>query len=254
MTESEKLAQAMAALEAQRALLGDAVVEAALGPLREKLAALTAPPPPRGGQRKTVTILFADISGFTAMAERMDAEDLSTAINSLWQHLDEAITFHGGYIAKHIGDAVMAMWGTGDPRADDPERAIHAALVMQKELADFRALIAEMEAFSRPISQTLHASLSMRIGIHTGPVLLSTMGLTGEWTAIGEAVNIAAHLEQTAPVGGIHISQDTYQLVQHRFDVSPHEPLPLQDRHPPLQKTYVVQRARPGGPPSSAEQ
>src|SRR5918912_3053239 len=98
MSEIEQLEQGIAALEAQRAILGDAVVNAALGPMREKLAALKAVQAPTQQQRKLATILFADVSGFTAMSETMDPEEVTEVMNALWQRLDHAITSHGGKI------------------------------------------------------------------------------------------------------------------------------------------------------------
>src|SRR5690348_10921648 len=106
MDERTHLEQTIAALEAQRTVLGDAITDTALAPLREKLAAL-APV----AQRKQVTILFADVSGFTAMSETMDAEDVRDTMHALWQRLDVVVQTHGGYIDKHIGDALMALWG-----------------------------------------------------------------------------------------------------------------------------------------------
>ena len=108
MTEIEQLQQAIATLDAQRAILGDAVVNAALAPMREKLAALQAP---AEEQRKQVTVLFADVSGFTALSERMDAEDVGALINAVWGRLDGILQARGGTIDKHIGDEVMALWG-----------------------------------------------------------------------------------------------------------------------------------------------
>jgi hypothetical protein len=111
MTEREQLEQSIAGLEAQRTILGDAVVEPAIAALREKLAALQAEAAPAEKQRKQITVLFADVSGFTAMSETLDAEDVTEVMNALWLRLDTAITDHGGHIDKHIGDAVMALWG-----------------------------------------------------------------------------------------------------------------------------------------------
>ena len=105
MIEREQLEQSIAALEAQRVVLGDAVVDPAIAALREKLTALEAPATLE--QRKQVTILFADVSGFTAMSETMDAEDVRDTMNALWTGLDGAITGHGGMVDKHIGDAVI---------------------------------------------------------------------------------------------------------------------------------------------------
>jgi len=153
MTEIEQLTQAIAALEAQRALLGEAVVEAALAPMREKLAALQAHALPVEPLRRQVTILFADVSGFTALSETLDAEDVTNIMNALWQRIDHAITAHGGRIDKHIGDAVMAVWGAEHAHENDPEQAIRAALDMPAALQDDAS------------------ALRMRIGINTGPVL-----------------------------------------------------------------------------------
>ncbi|MCP4536314.1 MAG: tetratricopeptide repeat protein [Chloroflexi bacterium] len=229
MTEHEQLDHAIATLEAQRAILGDAVVDIALAPLREKLAELQAQAITE--QRKQVTILFADVSGFTAMAESMDAEIVSDTMNALWQCIDTVIVEHGGLIDKHIGDAVMALWGAGETREDDPERAIRAALDMQAEIHSF-------------VETYRDASLQMRVGINTGPVLLGGVGTTGEFSAIGDAVNLANRLEQAAPVGEVLISRDTYRHVRGIFDVQPQNPITVKGRTG-LVQTYVVQRAKP---------
>jgi hypothetical protein len=126
MTDIVELKLALAAQENLRAALGDAVVDTTIAALREKLAALQAQPP--GEQHKLLTVLFADVSGFTAMSEMLDAEAVRDTMNALWQRLDAAITSHGGVIDKHIGDAVMALWGVRAAREDDPACAIHAAL------------------------------------------------------------------------------------------------------------------------------
>jgi class 3 adenylate cyclase/tetratricopeptide (TPR) repeat protein len=237
MTEREQLEQAITALEAQRAILGDAVVNAALAPMREKLAALTAaaapPPAPRETQqRKQVTVLFADVSGFTAMSETLDPEEVSATMNALWAKLDGAIVGQGGRIDKHIGDAVMALFGTPVAREDDPERAIRAALAMQAEVQGFM------------VDEKGEPHLRMRIGINTGPVLLGQVGTTGEYTAMGDTVNLASRLEHAAPVGGILISHDTYRHVRGVFTVLPLDPITVKGKAEPIQ-VYVVQRAKP---------
>jgi len=193
MTESEKLEQAMAALEAQR---------------------------------------FADVSGFTAMSETLDPEDVRDTMNALWERLDAVILSHGGHIDKHMGDGVMALWGADETREDDPERAIQAALAMQAELASFR-----------PTLQAV-SSLKMRIGINTGPILLGQIGMRGEITAMGDTVNLAARLEQSCPAGGILISHDTYRHVRGIFDVDPQKLLEVKGKAEPVQ-TYLVLLAKP---------
>jgi predicted ATPase/class 3 adenylate cyclase len=237
MSESEKLEQAIAALESQRLVLGDDVLNAALGPLREKLAALqaaasSAPLHDESQQRRIATLLFADVSGFTSISETLDPEDVRDTMNALWERLDAAILAHGGHIDKHMGDGVMALWGADETREDDPERAIQAALAMQAELAAFR-----------PALQAI-SSLKMRIGVNTGAILLGQIGMRGEVTAMGDTVNLAARLEQSCPAGGILISHDTYRHVRGIFDVEPQKLLEVKGKSEPVQ-TYLVLQAKP---------
>lgn len=229
-TELEKIEQAIRVLDAQRGSLGDTVVDTALAPLREKLATLTTQGQPHEAKRKLATILFADVSGFTAMSEKLDAETVTELLNALWAHLDRVITNHGGQIDKHIGDGVMAIWGADSAREDDPERAVRAALEMQAALASFRP--------------TQNVSLGLRVGINTGPVLLGEIGSTREFTAMGDAVNLASRLENAAPVGQVLVSRDTYRHIAGLFEVCSQAPLLVKGKREPVQ-TYLIQRARP---------
>jgi len=224
MTEREQLEQAIAQLEAQRATLGDGVVDVSIAALHEKLAALEQTPE----QRKQATILFADVSGYTAMVETMDAEEVSEMMNALWQRMDAAIVEHGGHVDKHTGDGVMAVWGVDTARESDPERAIRAALAMQAALAEFKA----------------GHDINIRIGLSTGPVLLGRLGTTGEFSVFGDTVNLASRLEGAAPTGGVLISHDTYRHVRGVFEVLEQEPIQVKGKARPVQ-TYVVQRAKP---------
>lgn len=229
MIELAQLRASIAALEGQRPALGDAVVEPALAALRERLAALEADSAPPQ-QRKQATILFADVSGFTALSETMDAEVVAEVMNDLWAGVDRVILDHGGRIDKHIGDAVMAVWGAEVAHEDDPERAVRAALAMHEAIEAFRA--------------THRAPLAIRVGVSTGAVLLGQVGTTGEFTAMGDAVNLASRLEGAAPVGSILISHDTYRHVRGVFDVHPQVGLRLKGKAEP-QRTYVVLGAKP---------
>ncbi len=242
MKEIDQLEQAIAAIEAHRQTLGDAVVDAALGPMREKLAALQENGHKLGEvtQRKQVTILFADVSGFTNMVEKIDHEEASGVMNTLWSRLDKAIINHGGFIDKHIGDAVMALFGAPTAQEDDPERSIHAALSILEEIKDWKSTFDE----SAPGLKKMAGKIEMRIGINTGPVLLGNVGTTGEYSAIGDAVNLASRLEDAAPVGGILISQDTYRHVRGLFDVTPLDPINVKGKSEPVQ-VYVVNARRP---------
>ncbi|PTL81783.1 adenylate/guanylate cyclase domain-containing protein [Vitiosangium sp. GDMCC 1.1324] len=225
--ERDLLEQAMAMLEAQRPTLGHEATEAALAALRARLAALASRVPL---ERRHVTVLFGDLCGFTALSERMDPEDVSELMNRLWERVDAAIVRHGGRIDKHIGDAVMALWGADGASEDDAEQALHAALDIQAQLASFQAGPPE--------------GLRMRIGIHTGPALLGMVGTLGELTVMGDTVNTASRLEQAAPVGGILISHGTYRQVSGAFEAEPLAPLRLKGKQEPLQ-VYRVTAARP---------
>lgn len=235
MTEIDKLEQAIAALEAQRVALGGDVIDAALGPLREKLLALKSSvtqSQEETQQRRMVTVLFADVSGFTAMSESLDAEDVRDTMNALWERLDGVVLSHGGHIDKHMGDGVMVLWGAEETREDDPEQAIRTALAMQAELAAFHPLF------------KVASGLKMRIGVNTGPALFGHIGTRGEVTAMGDTVNLAARLEQACPAGQVLISHDTYRHVRGVFDVEAQSPLEVKGKSDPV-LTYLVQQAKP---------
>lgn len=240
--ERKLLEQAIATLESRRSLLGDETVDAALTSMREKLAGL------EGGirvsrepqQRKLITVLFADVSGFTAMAETMDYEIVSDVINSLWFRVDKAIIDHGGRIDKHIGDAIMALYGTPTAHEDDTERAIRSALQIQAEILDWKSELSE----SLSSYQTQIQNIQLRIGINTGPALLGTVGLTNEYTAIGDTVNVANRLETAAPRGGILISYETHQLVRGVFEVTELEPITVKGKSEPI-RVLTVQSVKP---------
>jgi len=179
-----------------------------------------------------------DISGFTAMSEKMDAEDVHNFIQVLWNKLDNIVLEHGGKIDKHIGDAIMALWGVHSTREDDPERAVRAALAMQQEIQQWQQELQESAVL--PTQQTL----SVRIGINTGPVILGRIGTMGEYTAMGDTVNTASRLEKFAPTGNILISRSTYLHVRGIFDLRERAPLQAKGKKRPLE-TYLVQRERP---------
>lgn len=225
MTELEQIERAIAVLEAQRATLGDEVVDTALAPLRKKLEALEHPGGPAFEERRLATVLFADLSGFGALSDAQDAEDVQDLLRQLWSQLDQVILNHGGHIDKHIGDAVMAVWGLERQRESDPEQAVLAALVMQAELATFR--------------DEQKVSLAMRVGLNTGLVSVAHLASTGERNVIGDTVNLASRMEQSAPVNGVLIHQSTYDRVRGLVDVRAQPLLKVKGKSQPVQ-TYLV--------------
>ncbi len=241
MSEREQLEQAITIQESLRTVLGDVMVDATIAALRQKLDALESAPPVE--QRKQATVLFGDISGYTAISETLDAEDVKDMMNALWALLDKSITANGGTVVAHMGDGIMAVWGAQTAQEDDPERAIRAALAMQDQVGEFVATTL------RALFRVGHAgenapTLRMRIGINTGPVILGTVGSINEFTALGDTTNLAARLESAAPVGGILISHDTYRQVRGAFDVQPLKPISVKGKSEPIQ-VYVIERAKP---------
>jgi class 3 adenylate cyclase/tetratricopeptide (TPR) repeat protein len=239
MSEREQLEQAITIQESLRAALGDAMVDATITALRAKIAALEDAPPTE--QRKQASVLFADISGYTAISETMDAEDVKEMMNALWDRLDNVITETGGTVVAHMGDAVMAVWGAQTAREDDPENAIHSALKMQQEVKAFRPPANLMHPGAVAPTEPL---LRMRVGINTGPVILGNVATTQEFTALGDTTNLASRLEHAAPVGGVLIAHDTYRQVRGAFEVLPQPPMAVKGKTEPI-KTYVVERAKP---------
>ena len=234
MTEADAphqpLATAIAALEAQRALLGDAVVDAALAPLRHQLAAQQAAAP----QRRLVTVLFLDVVGSTALSSTLDPEDIHDIMDSALQRFSALVVQRGGKVLQYAGDSLLAAFGSEAAREDDAERAVLAGL----------DLLAEAQAQAARV-QRLHgqADFGVRVGAHTGQVLLGG-GVDEEGTIRGFTVNIAARLEQAAVPGTLRISQDTWRHVRGVFEVEAQPPLTVKGHDEPL-RSYLVLRARP---------
>jgi class 3 adenylate cyclase len=229
--QEQQLQHAIRTLEGYADLLGEAVVQTALLALREKSGQLATRHEKRA-RRKQITVMFADLAGFTAMSEKMDAEDVTHIINELWQRLDKVIVQQEGYIDKHMGDGVMALWGVQHAREDDPERAIRAGLAMQAELRDWCN------------RHPRYAHLRLRVGIHTGLALLGVIGTLGEYTAIGDTVNVASRLEEAAVNGHLFISLETYRHVRGLFEVVVQEPLHLKGKQEPME-VYDVKGVNP---------
>jgi len=207
------------------------VVGPALAALRAQIAALQAAAEQAAArpadERRLITILFTDIVGSTGLAEQVDPEAWRQTVAGVHATAGACITQHDGQIAQYLGDGLLAFFGAQHAGEADPEHAIRAALEIQDRLkAD--------------------AALQIRVGIHTGPVVLGELGAEAhtEFTATGDAMNLAARLQAAAPPGGILISHDTYRYVRGVFDVTPQPPLTVKGKREPL-RTYRVRRAKP---------
>ena len=243
-SELNNLRATIAALEAQRAVLGDVVTDTALAPLREKLNALekqNAPQTLSTDERRLVTILFSDIVQSTALAEKLDPEEWHRIITQLHQRVGEIIYKYHGQVIQYLGDGLLALFGAQEPSEFDAENAVRAAIEIQHKMKEASA--SESNADS---ALNLDASaLTLRIGIHTGLVMLGELGAEHkEFTASGDAMNIAARLQSAAPPGSVLISHDTYRYVRGVFDVTLQPLLALKGKSDAMQ-TYLVRRAKP---------
>ncbi len=237
-TEIEKIQQAISTLEAQRSVLGDAVVDTALGPLREKLQSLLAveendPFTDDSQQRKILTVLFADLPSLGNLGDRMDEEDAQGLMSVLWNRLDKVILEHGGRIDKHMGNGIMALWGADSVAEDDPEQAVRAALALQHTVRD------SLQEFPEILGE-----MALRAGLNTGTAIVGLVGTTSEFTAMGDTVNLAARLNQAAQPGQLLISSDTFRRVRGIFDVTPQPPLMVKGKAEAI-LAYSVERAKP---------
>ncbi len=237
-----QLRDAIAAQEAVRTLLGDATLELSLKPLRALLDSLLAPEAPADsslgvsrdellsqlqsyipkqlaekirasghveGERRQVTVVFADISGFTALSERLDPEEVASFSNDCMKELVASVYQYEGMIDKFIGDCIMAVFGAPVALEDDAERALRATLSMRERL----------EAFNRRWIDKLQEPLTLHIGINSGTVIAGNVGndLRMSYTVMGDTVNVASRLEGVAQRGQIFVSQNTYRLTHGAF-------------------------------------
>ncbi|TMK37783.1 MAG: zinc-ribbon domain-containing protein [Actinobacteria bacterium] len=161
-------------------------------------------PPNAGQERKVVTVLFADVTGSTALGERLDPERFREVMQSYGSAMREEIEAEGGTVEKFIGDAVMAAFGVPFAHEDDPERALRAALRMMRRL----------EELNGDLERTHEVSLQIRVGINTGEVLAATAPGPGEAMVTGDAVNAAARFQAIADPGAIFVAQRTADAVR----------------------------------------
>jgi class 3 adenylate cyclase/tetratricopeptide (TPR) repeat protein len=181
-------------------------------------------------ERKVITVLFADLVGFTSTAEQLDPEDVAAILRPYHERLRYELERWGGTVEKFIGDAVMALFGAPVTREDDPERAVRAALAIRDWIVD-------------------EGKLEARIAINTGEALveLDARPESGEGMASGDVVNTAARLQTAAPTNGILVGETTYRATAETIDYREHEPVEAKGKQAPIPVWEVVQaRARFG--------
>jgi class 3 adenylate cyclase len=189
-------------------------------------------------QRKTVSVLFCDVTGSTALGERLDPESFRQVMRRYFEAARAVIEAHGGTVEKFIGDAVMAVFGVPVVHEDDALRAVRAAAGLREQIA---VLNTELEV-------GFGASVSVRTGVNTGQVVTGT----GERLATGDAVNVAARLEQAAAPGEIVIGPQTWRLVREVVTAEPVEPLRLKGKSQPVAAYRLLQVSSVAEPPARA--
>jgi PAS domain S-box-containing protein len=180
-----------------------------------------------GGETREVSVVFADIRGFTPLAEQITPEELVRILNQYLNLLTEAVWQEEGTITMFIGDALMALFNAPLPQPDHAVRAVRAAWAMRQALDRYH----QFEGTGRP-------SMQYGIGVHTGLAVVGNIGARGRlqnYTAIGDAVNIAQRLQANAQGGQILVSAATYAAAAARLQASPLDPLLVKGKSQPLQ-------------------
>jgi class 3 adenylate cyclase/predicted ATPase len=184
------------------------------------------------GERKNVTILFSDISGFTQMSEKLDPEEVINLINSCFDTLTEIIYRYEGTVDKYMGDCIIALFGAPVAHEDDPERAVKAAMEIMEALEELR--------------KTLSIPINMHVGLNTGLVVAGSIGsdLRKQYTVIGDAVNTASRIQSAAQPGQILVSESVYRCTKDVFDFAEGGEITVKGKKNPI-RVYTPLDIRP---------
>jgi adenylate cyclase len=179
-----------------------------------------------GGVNQTITILFADIRGFTRISEHAAPERIVSLLNKYFSAMTDIIFAHGGTLDKYLGDGLMALFGAPTTTPEDASNALNAAVAMQRRVLGINQ---ELQAEGFP-------ELNVGIGLHTGEVTVGYIGSErrSEYTAIGDTVNTASRLESNSKAGEILISDATSKAAHSRYKLKPREPITVKNRVQPV--------------------
>jgi class 3 adenylate cyclase len=186
-------------------------------------ASLVVDAAPVREERKIVTVLFADLVGFTQRAEQMDPEDVRALLAPYHERLRTELERYGGSVEKFIGDAVMALFGAPVAHEDDPERAVRAALAIRDWVVD-------------------EEELQIRVAVNTGEALvaLDARPESGEAMAAGDVVNTAARLQAAAPVNGVLVAEQTRRATSEVVDYCEVEPISAKGKSAPIRAWEAI--------------
>lgn len=191
------------------------------------------------GERRIVTMLFCDVKGSTAAAEKVDPEIWTDIMNGVFEYMIRPIYKYEGFVPRLMGDAILAFFGAPITHEDDPQRAVLAGLEIQEGI----------KPYADEIRLKYGLEFGLRVGINTGLVVVGEIGsdLRMEYTALGDAINLAARMEQTAQVGTIQISEETYKLVAPFFEVESLGGVEVKGKTGPVQTYRVLGVKSPPG-------
>lgn len=186
------------------------------------------------GERRVVTMLFCDVKGSTSAAEQLDPEEWSEIINGAFEHMIKPVYTYEGTVARLMGDSILAFFGAPLAHEDDPQRAVLAGLDIMTRITPYR----------EKVMRDWGIDLNLRVGINTGLVVVGAVGsdLRMEYTALGDAINLASRMEQTAAPGTVQIAYDTYKLVKPLFEFAELGGIEVKGKEEPVLAYRVLQR------------
>ncbi len=189
------------------------------------------------GELRVVTAVFCDIVGSTTLAEQLGPEDWAEVVQGASGILSAAAARYDGTVSRLLGDAILAVFGAPVAHEDDPQRAVLAAL----------AMMSAMDSYAADIHSRFGIDLKIRIGINTGPVVATVGATAADQNALGDAMNVAARMEQTAAPGTIQASEETWRLVAPLFEANPLGPVELKGKAEPMLAYQILgPKAQPG--------
>jgi predicted ATPase/class 3 adenylate cyclase len=191
------------------------------------------------GERRIVTMLFCDVKGSTAAAENLDPEEWTEIMNGAFEHMIRPVYKYEGTVARLMGDGILAFFGAPITHEDDAQRAVLAGLEIVDGVSGYR-------------EQTNHSwgvDINVRVGINTGLVVVGTVGsdLRMEYSAMGDAINLAARMEQTAGPGAVQIAHDTYRVVKPFFEIEDLGEITVKGKADPVPVYQVLARRAGAG-------
>ena len=191
------------------------------------------------GERRVITMLFCDVKGSTAAAEKVDPEVWTDIMNGVFEYMIRPIYKYEGLVPRLMGDAILAFFGAPITHEDDPQRAVLAGL----------DILAAMQSYREAVRRQWGFDINVRVGINTGLVVVGAVGsdLRVEYSALGDAINLAARMEQTAAPGTVQIADATYRHVKPYFEVEPLGGIEVKGKSDPVLAYRVLARKTAAG-------